>query len=252
MQSWQIEKVSVQCLLTLECMGVEYLHTNNFSEARTLMTELGKSLGPANNPDKLLLTESNSLWVFGLVNGQPVIGGGIRTDDLGTEDVQSFLPRSVKMIFDTTVDNCSYEVFEGRHWGRAAYLGNFASNLAHGLGSSGRDIVRLFTAYTHHRVFSDLGVDTTYCFIRRRESHKGLSYGFMRCDPFVWSTTKPMFSDGNPEWVMSLERNMLPSLMGSVVPILSERLSINQQFVPTVITNDPASGSHKRQSNVKR
>ncbi len=238
------EKIAVQCLLELECMGISVEVVQDFRRVPSLLAQLGRPLGAANNPEKILMTQTNALWVVGsrLDETQtellPLIGCGIRVDDLGQEDVQSFVGRSIEVLFDVKVTGVTAEIFSGRRWGRAAYVGALTSGLTLGLGRSARKVVQLVMAYAHYRAFTDLGSDVNYCFLRQSDGGKGVTYGFLNAETFVWKTDELMFPDGNPGWIMSTSRGQAVSVMLAAASLLPQGLGVNQKLgLPAGISN---------------
>ena len=221
------ERIAVMCLLELERMGLRIEVLQDFARVPAEMEALGRKLGIANDPRRLLLTKANAMWLVayrtpeGAASEVPVIGFGIRLDDLGEEDAESFVARSLNVLFGAKVRAVRSDIFAGRRWGRAAYLGALTSGASVGLGRNTRKIIQLMTAYAHYRAFADLAADTTYCFLRAEDAAKGVAYGFMTADAFVWETEAPIFSDGNPGWVMSTRKRQMPSVMIAASRLLS-------------------------------
>jgi len=218
----------VECEIALEAEGVTIEIVHDYERLSEMLAELDTAPGPAIDPQRLLLTRGNSFWVFAYRDGAPLAAFGVRVDDLGDEDAQGFLPRSAQVIFDVKITGRTSDIFSERRWGRAAYFGGFVAKSARGLSKSGRRVIQLMTAYVHHRAFVDLDSDINYCFLRGEDGPRGLLYGFLHADPFVWTTDRPMYSDGNPEWVMQLPRHRMPALMTSMSLLMRDRLAENK------------------------
>ena len=178
-----IERTAVECLMALEAVGVELEIVSDFDRVREVLNSLEAALGPANSPEKLILTAGNSFWVFAYRDGAPMAAFGVRADDLGEDDAQTFLPRSIQVIFGVKTTGCLSDIFVNKRWGRAAYFGGFVSKSARGLSKEGRRIIQLMTAYVHHCAFRDLGSDVNYCFLRGVDGARGLSFVF--CEPMA-------------------------------------------------------------------
>ena len=223
----EIERVAVECLIALEAMGVQLEVISDFGLIKDKLAAMNAKLGAANSHERLLLTSGNAFWVFVSRKQMPFAAYGVRVDDLGNDDAQSFLDRSIQVIFGVNVTECHASIFSGHKWGRAAYFGGFVSSSAKGLGRTGGRIIQLMTAYGHHCAFQDLGAEVNYCFLRGSEGSRVLKYGFLEADPFVWSTDRPMYPDGNPEWIMRLPKDRMPALMASMSGLISHRLAKN-------------------------
>lgn len=240
----EMERLAVECVQNLEALGVNIEILTDFDRVPEILDALAADIGPANNPEKLLMTSANAFWVVAYRGGEPMAAFGVRADDLGMFDAQSFLPRSIEVIFDVKVEDCMSEVFAGRKWIRAAYFGGLISRLGRG-GGLGKDsvrIIQLMTAYAHHCAFRDLGSQVNYCFLRGGEGTRGLRYGFLDADPFVWQTDRPMYSDGNPEWVMQLPVDRASSLMASMSVLMQHRLAENKKPLRAVEIDHAARG----------
>lgn len=236
------ELIANMCLIQLRAMGIDVEITNDHARSFDLMEQLKKPIFAANSPEKLLLTRKNSFFVFALKENKPIAGFGVRVDDLGDEDVQSFLPRSIEMIFDVKVVSSDYDVFAGCMWGKAAYFGNLGAVNASGLGSSGKSVLRLLTGYIHHRVTVDLGADTAYCILRERDLIKSKAYGFLDASPWVWQTDKLVFPDENPGWIGHLQADRRGALMASLSNFLTNSLAADEKSLSAVPVRNVAGG----------
>jgi len=239
----EVEMIAVKCRLELEALGVELRLVQDHAEIIKLIDQLDKRIGPASDPNRLLLTQSNSFCVFVFNGDSPVLGFAVRLDDLGAEDAQSFLPRSIETIFGVRVTEARHEVFAGKRWGRSAYFGDLKSSTSRGLSADGRKIIRLSTAYAHYRAFNDFNADTNYCFLRGSDVRNGVPYGFLKATPFVWETDRRIYSDGNPEWVMQLSQSDLPSMLASVSALLPKRVAVKNKPLLGISEVKSASGS---------
>lgn len=242
MQRRHVEFIANRCLFELEAMGITVEIEQDFDAIEELHGELGRSIGKAHDHSRLLLTHSNSMWLFARRDGEIVVACGCRVDDLGGQDAASFLRRSVEVIFGVKVTHTKHQVFDGRDWGRAAYIGGLWSSLSFGLSSEGQKIIRLIMAYFQYRAMADFNADVNYCFLRGSDVRKAVSYGFLDSDPFVWETDQSLFEDGNPEWIMHLGADRQASLMASIANLLSPGLTTNQQPISAVKIKNAASG----------
>lgn len=238
----EMERTAVECLHALEALGVRVEIVSDFAKVPVVLEKLDATLGPANNPSKLILTSANAFWVLAYRDDSPIAAFGVRADDLGDDDAQTFLPKSIEVVFDVKVTRALSRIYQGQKWGRAAYFGGFVSKTAKGLSREGGRIVQLLTAYVHHCSMRDLEADVNYCFLRGADGFKGLSYGFLNADPFVWATDRPMYVDGNPQWVMHLTRDRLPALMTSMSMVLRSGFTENQHALFAVQVDNAASG----------
>lgn len=243
MQQDEIELIAVLCRLELQRLGVELRIVQDLSEVVRLFGKLGKSLSKANDPERLLLTQRNSFSVFGFEDGEPVMGFMVRIDDLGDEDAQSFLPRSIETIFGVKVLRAHCTPYAGRKWGRAAYFGDLKAKKRKGIGPTGRRVLELAIAYAHYRAFEHFDASLNYCFLRGVDVRNGVPYGFLEADPYVWETDRDLYPDGSPVWVMQLSRRRLPSLMAAVSLLLPDRFAIDQKPRFKVVGENSASGA---------
>ena len=228
-----MEKVAVKCLLELEAMGVRVDVISDPSKVANAISSLKSSTGAAYDDKRLLLTQTNTFWIVASREDQPVLAFGVRVDDLGQEDAQSFLSRSIEVIFGVKVSGVSHSIFQGKKWGRAAYFGGFQSTLAKGLSRDGSKVMQLLAGYAHHCAFVDLRSDVNYSFHRMSHGGRGLPYGFNHVDPFVWRTDRPMYPDGDPGWVMQLRSEDLPSVLAHCERLFSHRLTKDgEDFFP--------------------
>lgn len=231
MENWQIEYLSAQCLWGLESRGLKVRIAHDRDEVLDLMSGLGKKPSSILDPDKHIFTKRNSLWMFATLNGKPVMGGGVRVDDIGDEDLGRFLQRSLHLTIGVRAIPNDVNVFEGRLTGRVAYFGDLVSASAYGLTARGKEAISLFTAYGHHRVFTDLEADCTYCFLRGRDRRRATDYGFLDTDPFTLETDELMYPDGNTEWVGHLHRSRLPALLHSKKSLFVKPLAEDQKLL---------------------
>jgi len=228
--------------MALEAMGVVIEIVSDFERVPSFLAELDADYGSAHNPEKLLMTSTNSFWAFARRDDEPIAAFGVRVDNLGDESAGAFIPRSIKVIFGVNVIDSVSDIYEGAKWGKAAYFGGFVSRTARGLSQEGRRIIQLMTAYVHHCVFRDLDADVNYCFLRGGDGSRGLAYGFLHADPFVWMTDRPMYPDGNPEWVMQLSRERMPALMTAMSILMRHRFAEDQEPLYSVKINHAAGG----------
>ena len=251
MQLWQQEKIAVRCLQEMERLGVELEVLKDFRRVPEVMSKLGRPLSSPSDPSQVLMTEANSFWIVGRrgddISGlsEPVIGCGVRVDDLGSEDVETFIARSVEVLFGVDVLNVTSDAFAGRTWGRAAYIGALTSGVALGLGRDAKKIIQLLMTYTHYRAVTDLRADVNYCFLRQRDEAKGVMYGFLSAEQFVWQTSEDMYPDGNPGWIVTTSARQMPSLMIRASQLLSQSLSENQENDFTVEVASSAGGDNQ-------
>lgn len=220
----ELEMIAVGCRAELREMGVELVVSQRFDDVgevfRILDTQNRKGLGKAGDPDHLLLTQGNAFWLIAMRGETPILGFAVRVDDLRGESADSFLARSIRVIFGASVKRAAFDLFAGRQWGRAAYFGDLKANTAQGLGPEGAKIIRLAFAYAHFRAFRDFDADVNYCFMRDSDRSKAFYYGFLEADPFDWETDENLYPDGNPEWIMQIPKERLPSLMAHVAKAL--------------------------------
>lgn len=224
-----VDRIAVECLQALERMGVTVEIISDYARLPEILEQLEGGVGLANDPQRLLLTSGNSFWVAAYEKGVPIAAFGVRVDDLGDDDAQVFLPKSIEVIFGVKITGALSDIYSGQRWRRAAYFGGLVSRNARGLSSRGGKMLRLLTAYVHHCSFTDLGADVNYCFLRKQEGGRGLSYGFLEPGPFVWTTERPMYKDGNPEWVMKLSVQDLPKLMTAMSVLMRDGIAEDQQ-----------------------
>lgn len=243
MERDEIELIAVRCRLELEKMGLRLRLVRDLSEMAHLYEQLEKPISAAANSQRLLLTYGNCFSIFCFEGSTPVLGFVVRIDELAGEDAASFLPRSIETIFQVKVVASTSNMFAGQMWGRCAYFGDLKAAKRTGLGSAGKKILRLATAYAHYRAFNDYGTDTHYCFLRGVDARNGVPYGFLEADPYVWETDKDLYKDGSPEWVMQLSKKRLPALMSSMRFVLPELLAVDDKPRLEVIPQNAASST---------
>lgn len=219
------EKIAVRCLLELEAIGISVEILDDLDQVSTSLEPLRSGPGLALDAENLLLTQANSFWVLARRDSELFAAFGVRVDDLGTEDAQRFLARSIKAVFGVTVTGSSHPIYSDARWKRAAYFGGFVAANRNGLRRDTVRIFKLLAGYAHHCAFVDLKSDVNYSFHRGVDELRGASYGFLRRGPFVWSTEVPIYPDGNPEWVMQLHREDLPALLADASKLLRQRLT---------------------------
>lgn len=229
MENWQIEYIATQCRLALEARGYTIKIVQDFSAIPDLMARLGGRCSPPLDPRRNLFTKTNALWLFVFQDGEPVIGGGVRVDDLGDEDLGSFIQRSLPLTFNVQAEPHPHRIFEGRISGRVAYFGDLKASTARALGRGGDEALKLYTAYGHYRIMKDLRADATYCYLRRVDKRRAENYGFLDTDPWVWKLDRDMYPDGSPKWIGHLRRERLPALLDSVTDLLCKD---DQLFLP--------------------
>ena len=250
MEKWQLEHTAARCRMTLEMRGIEIRVVHDFSEVPLLMGQLGKKSSGILDPRRNVFTRKNSLWMFALADGRPVIGGGVRVDDLGGENLSSFLQRTLPVTFSVKPRDSDCQIFKERISGRVAYFGDLVAETSVGMTPRGKEAIRLFTAYGHYRIFSDFDASYTYCFLRGRDWRRASVYGFLDTDPFEWETDRTMYPDGNPEWIAHLARNRLPSLFKSVSGLLFEPFAKDQESLLSSQGGYPARGTDEREPHV--
>jgi len=240
---WQMhrrdqEKIAVRCLLELEAMGIQVEVVDDVDCVRDAISPLRNGPGLGLDADRLLLTPANTFWVLARSSGKLIVAFGVRVDDLGGQSAQRFLERSIKVIFDVEVTASDHQIFRDKYWGRAAYFGGFVGDTAKGISRHSETVFRLLAGYAHHCAFIDFKSDVNYSFHRGLHEFRGAHYGFLRRDPFVWTTDEPMYPDGNPDWVMQLLRDDLPSLLNHASRSFQYSLTKNDQDrVPVVVHN---------------
>lgn len=220
-----LEKLAVRCLLELEAMNIAVEVVSDVRCVRNAIAPLMSGPGMALDAESLLLTQANSFWVVARHKDVPVLAFGVRVDDLGSEDVQSFIGRSVETIFGVRVTGAVDNLYQGKRWGRAAYFGGFVANRPAGMFREWPQVFFLVAAYAHHCAFVDLGSDVNYSFHRDSDEHKGVRYGFLKRMPFDWATDSDMYPDGNPDWVMHLSREDLPLILSRSKRLFQYRLT---------------------------
>lgn len=229
MENWEIEHIAVRCRLALEARGYEVRVVQDFDAIPDIMEQLGGRCSPVLDPRKNLFTKKSALWIFAYLDGHPVIGGGARVDDLGREDLGSFIERSLPVTFGVRAERSAYRIFEGRVSGRVGYFGDLKATTSRALARGGSDLIRLYTTYGHYLVMKHLGADATYCYLRGVDKRRAESYGFLNTDPWIWKLDKKMYPDGNPKWIGHLSKERLPALMQSSLDLLLDFSSQDDQ-----------------------
>lgn len=241
MQHDEMQMVAVRCRLQLREMGVDLKVKQDLDEVVDLFSMLDKKPSKANDPSRLLLTKNNSFSIFGFEAGEPVFGFMVRVDDLGDEDAQSFLKRSVETIFDVRVTRTLSNLYVGRQWGRAAYFGDLKTKRRKGIGPKGDRIIRLATGFAHFHAMDHFGSLMNYCFLRVTDIRNGVPYGFLENDAYVWETDRDLYPDGSPAVIAQLSRQRLASTMFCASMLLPDLLTVDQQPRLEVISKNTAS-----------
>lgn len=225
----ELEFVANRCRMQLMAMGIDLKVVRDINETRDLYERLGKDLSPAADPNRLLLTQGNCFAIFGLVDGDPIFGFVVRVDDLGDEDAQSFIPRSVETIFGVKITGQSCDVYRGQKWGRVGYFGDLKSLHHKGLKTRGGMALRLASTYAHFRAFTDLNTQMHYCFLRISDYRNGIPYGFLETGPYIWESDKDLYADGSPAWIGQLSVSKMPELAASMYQLLPDLLHEDQK-----------------------
>jgi len=247
-----MQKIAVRCRLELERRGIDLRVVQDLDEVVDLFKVLDKKPSKANDPKRILLTKRNSFSVFCFEDGEPLMGFMVRIDDLGDEDAQSFLRRSVETIFDVTVTKTRSDLYSGRYWGRAAYFGDLktVSSNSSNPGKDGADVgispklgrvIRFATGYAHFHAMDHFGSQMNYCFLRKSDERNAVPYGFLENDAYVWDTDKTLYPDGSPSVIAQLSRERLPSAMYRMAEFLPDLVTVDQKPRLQVIGQDAAS-----------
>lgn len=215
--------------MALEARGFTIRVVQDFERVPDLMAEIGGRCSPVLDPRRNVFTRNTALWLFAYHEGKPVIGGGARVDDLGSEDLGSFIQRSLPVTFGVNAQPHPFNIFDSRISGRVGYFGDLKAKTARALASGGDAAIRLYTAYGHYRIMKDLGADATYCYLRRSDKRRAENYGFLDSDPWIWTLDRNMYPDGNPKWIGHLRRERLPALLESVRDLLGDLLAEDDQ-----------------------
>lgn len=254
MQHYEMQKIAVRCHLELELRGIELRVVQDLDEVVDLFKVLDKSPSRANDPKRILLTRSNSFSVFCFEDGNPIMGFMVRVDDLGDEDAQSFLRRSVETIFGVQVTKTRSELYKGRMWGRAAYFGDLktvSSNVSNpgkeekdtGISPKLGRVIRFATGFAHFHAMDHFGSQMNYCFLRKSDERNAVPYGFLENDAFVWETNETLYPDGSPSVVAQLSRVRLPSAMYRMSEFLPDLVAVDKKPRLQIIGQDAASSS---------
>lgn len=213
MENWRLEYLATQCLMALEHKGYEVRILQDFDKVPEAMDELGGRCSPILDPRRNLFTRTNALWMFAYYEGTPVLGGGVRVDDIGDEDLGSFILRSLPLAFGVRAKPVNYGIFDRKLFGRVGYFGDLKAEIPSHHWRIADDVIRSFTAYGHFRIMKDFGADCTYCYLRKKDKRRAENYGFLDTSPWIWELDGKMYKDGNPKWIGHLRRSLLPDLL---------------------------------------
>lgn len=240
MQHDEMELVANRCRIELLNLGFELKMIRSIPEMEALFQELDKTPGPAVDHRNLLLTEKNCFSIFCFEDGSPVVGFAVRIDDFGSEDAQSFLPRTIETVFDVRVTGVLSAPYADHRWGRAAYFGDLKSRNDRGLSRKALKVLQLSGAYAQYQAFAHYGADTNYALFRLQDARNAFLYGLYETGPYVWETDRTVFKDGNPGCVAWLTRPNLPLLIAGASLLLPEHFSIDQKPRLEVVNKDAA------------
>lgn len=216
MKHWEMSQVAHQCERAL---GMTVRQVTDPDEVRCVLGKMDKGfLSPVLDPDKNDFTPANSFWLVAERDGDPVLAGGVRFDDLRDVDVKSYWSRMLTRAFGQTPMPGHAEFPGDLLFGRVAYFGDLLSRSAAGLGGGGRDKLRLFTGIGHYLTQAEFSPDVTYCFVRDRDVMRGTPsvYGFLEVCPFMYHWDRNPYPSGYPEWIACTKRAQFPQLLESL------------------------------------
>lgn len=222
MKYWEMSQVAHQCEREL---GLTVRQVTDPSEVRRILGVMDKGfLSPVLDPDKNDFTPANSFWLVGERDGEPVLAGGVRVDDLRSVDVRSYWERMLTRTFGQKPLPGQAGFPDDVISGKVAYFGDLLSRNNMGLGRSGRDKLRLFTGIGHYLTQAEFSPDVTYCFVRDQDVMRGTPsvYGFLEVCPFLYEWENDPYPSGYPEWIACTRKAQFPQLLESLRRLTAE------------------------------
>lgn len=171
------------------------------------------SPSPLLNPKTNLFTRGNSLFLFAeRADGEPVIGGVARFDDVLDQPFSEYLPRFLEAVFGQKVSNRPH-LKPPELGGRLVYFGDLRAEKGSefGVSANHKQALRLYNFVAHHYTQLAFKPDYTYCFIDRRHMSIGadFNYSFFDRAAFPYVFEKPAFRSGSPDWLVYLPRQRM-------------------------------------------
>ena len=212
---WE-DRFVARCLDQLGEIGITIRQVRDLSEATELRRQLDPSpISPILDPARTPFTEKNSFWLFAEQEGAPILGGGVRYDDIGMEGFERYLIRAMPVIFDTEIVPCQEPTMGDIHGGRLVYFGDLKAKPAGGIGKQRAFAIKAFCVVGHYLSQKEYAQDVTWCFLQNkdyeRRSHK--PYGFLSETPFLHTWASAPFNAGYPEWVVYNSRDQYRKMM---------------------------------------
>lgn len=221
MNNWTMSRIAVECERTL---GMTVSTINEPDEVYRILKDMGKEfVSPILDPKMNDFTPANAFWLVAEKDGEPLIAGGVRFDDLRDLSVQKYWDRMLSRVFGQRPMPANYTFPSHVLQGRIAYFGDLFSKNTGGMSRHARRNLRLFTGIGHYMAHREFDPDVTYCFVQDRDVQRGtpLSYGFLENHPFFYDWDTDPYPAGYPEWISCTRRAQVQQLMGSLERVIA-------------------------------
>lgn len=202
----ELSQLAVMCQAELWEDGLTVRQETDFSVIGSIAQSLDpkKTVTPVLEPGLNDFTSSNCFWLIAEKDGQPMLMGGARFDDLTQTRTTDFLKASLDRVYGgDEVSNFS-PLIDQQIGGRVVYFGDLHTNHRSPFSKRARLRLRLFTCIAHAAAVSDFKPDVIYSFIREDDVQRGAAenYGFTRRipNPLTWRT-EPL-TRKNSEWIV--------------------------------------------------
>jgi len=230
MEQWKQEQVAYECFSALKRLGIDVHIERDMAKARSTMELLEKPYFSRTLDAKhIAFTHTNAFWIFAIQDDEPLMGAGVRLDDLGGETFRSYFLRTSIATYGEPAIECEDGFEYPELCGRIVYFGDLHVRPGSSLSSRRLLILKLFSYYCQHRSFTDFAADATYCFMRETDHDRraASSYGFLQSSPFIWTWERSPFLGGIPEWMGITERAQMPKLTYGIRRLLRNKFAIN-------------------------
>lgn len=214
-----------RCEAFLNGRGYRIEEITDYSRIEEIAADSRKAyLTPLVSPKTNDLTNGNCIWLAAWKGDVPVMLGGARLEDLGSESVSSFWPRSLERLYDRPRGELIESVCDGVAAvlrGRLAYFGDLhVSPEVRGSLAS----VRAFVTIGHLAVSLKWDPCFVYAFVRERDALRGASlrYGFLDAYPAPMRWIDPPRPRTNAEWCCVVSRAKLPVMARAAVVSITQ------------------------------
>lgn len=252
----ELEKgqVIAACVQHLEANGLTVEQVGDFTTIEGIVRDVQKEyFTPVVSPNFNDLTASNAIWLVARRDGLPIIVGGARLEDLSSESVGTFWPRSLERLYSKGPGELIRSVnplLAKKLSGRLAYFGDLhVKPKSRGI----LDCVRSFVTIGHVLVSLKWDPDFTYAFIHEKGISRSADfrYGFNHSVPNAMSWINPPHPRSDKEWCCILSRDELPYVARSSVEAISGATTdtpLGGVFQGEMVQRTSVKGSEKRRA----